>query len=178
MRIVPATRASSLLMVIVTATGFAGGGGWGVGRAPAPAAVDKDATPSPAVETHAGHVRADPAAATAAVPSHEHHAQHAPQSSAIPAGSTAKHHSHDCEKGICRCDSRCPPRRPCGGAMRSCSGDGQDAGLGPGPLRPFLLSAVAVLAPAFDRLARPDAASTPLTRALDVVSPPPRPSSI
>ena len=34
--------------------------------------------------------------------------------------------------------------------MRSCSGDRQDAGVGPGPLRPFLLSAVATLAPGFE----------------------------
>lgn len=62
--------------------------------------------------------------------------------------------------------------------MRSCSGDGQDAGLGPGPLRPFLLSAVAMLAPVDGRLDPQEAAFVPLTRTLEPVSPPPRPSSI
>jgi hypothetical protein len=161
--ITSANRASSLVMALVTATGFAGGGGWTAGRT-MPAAVDVAPAAADAAnpDAHAGHGQ-----------HHGHHAAHA------PAGAAA-HHSHDCEKGICRCDSRCPPRRsgPCGGAMRSCSGDGQDAGLGPGPMRPFLLSAVAELAPGFDRLARPDVASTPPSRALDVVSPPPRPSSI
>jgi hypothetical protein len=175
-----ATRASSLAMVLVTATGFAGGGGWTAGRAPEPVVVDDAAVEAMTADPHAGHVPSDPGAPApiAAATSHEHHAHHGPAAQTKTAAT--HHHSHDCEKGICRCDSRCPPRRsgPCGGVMRSCSGDRQDVGLGPGPLRPFLLSAMAVPAPGFDRLAPPNANFTPLTRALELFSPPPRASSI
>jgi hypothetical protein len=173
MRITSGT--SSLVMVLVTATGFVGGGGWTAGRTSAPVAADEHAR-------HSGHVPSDaPAATTTAAQSHgEHHAHHTPQPSTARADSAPKHHSHDCEKGICRCDSRCPPRRsgPCGGVLRPCSGAGQDAGLGPGPMRPFLLSAVAMLAPGFERIRPPDPPFVPVTRALEPVSPPPRASSI
>jgi hypothetical protein len=163
-RIAAAMRGSSLVMVFVTATGFAGAGGWTAGRTPEAVAVDDPA----------------PAPAAAAAPSHAHHAHHAPETAARTETGARHHHNHDCENGICRCDSRCPPRRsgPCGGTMRSCSGGGQDTGLGPGPIRPFLLSAVAVLAPGFDRLDRLDTDSTPLTLAREPFSPPPRSSSL
>ena len=62
--------------------------------------------------------------------------------------------------------------------MRSCSGEGQDAGLGPGSQRPFLLSAVAMLGPGFEHLTEPDPPFVAATRALEPVSPPPRTSSI
>lgn len=62
--------------------------------------------------------------------------------------------------------------------MRSCSGEGRDAGLGPAPLRPFLLSAVAMLAPGFEHLTQSDPPFVAVTRALEPVSPPPRTSSI
>jgi hypothetical protein len=191
--IVSATRASSLAVVLVTTTGFAGGGGWMAGRAPAPVAAVDVASVDEAAHEHAGHSghAADdsssakvPAPAPAAAESHgehhAHHAHHAPEPSAARADSAPKHHGHDCEKGICRCDSRCPARRSghCGGALRSCSGDGQDSGLAPGPLRPFLLSSVAVLAPGFEHLGQPDPPFVAVTRSLEPVSPPPRTSSI
>ena len=166
MRIVRATRASALVMVLVTSTGFAGGGGWSAGRTPA-AHAPSDASNAAA-----------PAAA-AAVASHEHHAHHAP-TPAAHAKTASHHHGHDCENGICRCDSRCPPRRsgPCGGALRPCSGGGQEPAAGPGPVRPFLLSAFAVLAPTAGRLEPQEAVLVPLTRSLDPFSPPPRVSSL
>jgi hypothetical protein len=176
-------------MVLVTATGFVGGGGWTAGRASAPVAAEDEATVDEMMTAdehagHSGHATTDPAPSApepAAVPSPgEHHAHHTPAAAAARTDAARPQHDHDCEKGICRCDSRCPPRRsgPCGGALRPCSGGGQDTGLGSSPSRPFLLSAAAVLAPGDERLEPREAAFVLVTRALEPVSPPPRASSI
>lgn len=156
-------------MVFVTATTFVGGGGWMAGRATdrneaAPPLPVPAAAPAPVAQGHGAHA---------------HHAHHAEGRSTRPA-TAGGHHDHDCENGVCRCDSRCPPRRsgPCGGAMRSCQGAGDEAGLGPGPVRPFLLSASFVPGPGFERLGPPDAPFVAVTRASEPVAPPPRTSSI
>jgi hypothetical protein len=166
--VVSAIRASSLAMVLVTATTFVGGGGWMAGRTTdrndaAPALPAPAAAPAPVVQGHGAHA---------------HHAHHVEGPSTRPAA--GRHHDHDCENGVCRCDSRCPPRRsgPCGGAMRSCQGAGDEAGLGPGPVRPFLLSAAFVPGPGFERLGPPDSPFVAVTRAPEPVAPPPRTSSI
>ena len=166
MPVVTATRASSLAMVLVTATTFIGGGGWMAGRTTdRNDAVAPQPAPAPPVEVHGEH--------------HGHHAPRATEPSAGPAAA-GRHHDHDCANGVCRCDSRCPPRRsgPCGGAMRSCPGADDEAGLGPGPVRLFLLSAALVPGPGFERLDRPESPFVAVTRASEPVAPPPRTSSI
>jgi hypothetical protein len=156
-------------MVLVTATTFVGGGGWMAGRTTdrndaAPALPAPTAAPAPVVQGHGAHAQ---------------HAHHVEGPSARPAAA-GRHHDHDCANGVCRCDSRCPPRRsgPCGGAMRSCQGAGDAAGLGPGPVRPFLLSAAFVPGPGFERLDRPESPFVAVTRASEPVAPPPRTFSI
>jgi hypothetical protein len=62
--------------------------------------------------------------------------------------------------------------------MRSCQGGGGEAGLSPGPVRPFLLSAAFVPGPGFERLDRPDSPFAAVTRALEPAPHPPRSSSI
>ena len=176
-------RASSLAVLLVVITGSVGGAGWTAGRQLRPAAgpdvVTADVTSGhDAHAGHAGHEAHDaPAPRPAAEAEHAgHHGHAAPETAA---GATRRaHHDHDCENGVCRCDSRCPSRRsaPCGGALRSCPSGGEDAGATPGPARPFVLPAALVLAPQGGRLDLPDASFVPNGRALEPTSPPPRTS--
>ncbi len=62
--------------------------------------------------------------------------------------------------------------------MRSCQGAGDEGGLGPGPVRPFLLSVAFVPGPGFERLDRPESPFAAVTRAPEPVAPPPRTFSI
>jgi hypothetical protein len=169
---VRARRACSLAVLVVVTTGFAGGRGWVTGR------VEASPIPEPPAEQHAGrdeHAGHGSQAADAAPAHHGHEGHHAtPQ-----AADGHKSHGHDCENGVCRCDSKCPPRRsgPCGGALRSCSSSGDEAGAGPGPARPFLLAAGLGPRLIFDSTRLPDATFLRLSRDLEPVSPPPRTSA-
>jgi hypothetical protein len=165
--------ASAMTVLVVITTGFAGGGGWMSGRTSDRVPTADVPTADAPTDAHAGH---HPQAAN---DTSAHHSHHGPQAGPTENGGH-KSHGHGCENGVCRCDSKCPPRRsgPCGGALRSCSGSGDEAGVGPGPARPFLLSASIRPQPVFDCTRRPDATFVPLTRDLEPVSPPPRTSAV
>jgi len=167
-----------MAVLIVTATSLLGGAGWAAGRTrrPVQASIEEKGATAEA---------ARPAAAVVTDAHAHHHAGH-PPGAAAPVAAAARHdahghgHGHDCENGVCRCDSRCPPRRsgPCGGALRSCAGGDEDAAVGPEAARPFLLSARLHLRPALDSIRRSDPSSLPLSRDLEPVSPPPKTASV
>jgi hypothetical protein len=172
-------RVSSMTVLLAMTTGFVGGRGWMAGRS----AGHTVAVPA-TVEAHAGHHsetgNSTPPPAATVADAHPGHVPDAPDAARGDDGADRKHHGHDCDKGVCRCDSRCPSRRsgPCGSALSPCHGGEDEAGANPGPVRPFLLPPAVLLQPVFERHGRPDVAFLPATRALEPSSPPPRTSSV